>query len=118
MYYDDEMTAMPMMNKLGGFVAGVLLGALAGAAVMWLYAPDSGAKTRKKLAKRAARLRDSVGNTYDETVEMARERAEQMKGQVRGRLDDAEEYGQEMLEEQKNKVEAVVQAGRKLLKRR
>ena len=78
MYYDDSNEGQ-MTNRLGGFVAGVLIGALAGAAVMWLYAPDSGAKTRKKLAKRAARLREKVGTTYDDTLDMARERADQVR---------------------------------------
>jgi len=118
MFEQDYDLDLPSLKPVGGFLAGVLVGGLIGAAAMLLFAPQSGAKTRKQLRRKAEQLRENVGDTYDETVDMARERAEQVKSGVRDRLDEVQQRGHVMLEEQKHKVESVVQAGRDAVKRR
>ncbi|HRH59309.1 MAG TPA: YtxH domain-containing protein [Chitinophagaceae bacterium] len=47
------------------FAKGVLVGAIAGI----LLAPDSGKATRKKIARKASELKDSIEDTYDQFVD-------------------------------------------------
>jgi gas vesicle protein len=59
------------MNK-AIFVGGVLVGALAGAAIGVLFAPDKGSETRKKLTEKggelADNLKDKIGSVIDNAV--------------------------------------------------
>ncbi len=60
------------------FLSGLLLGAVIGAGVALLTAPQPGKKTRRRLRKRALEVRDSAG-----------ERLEALADEVKGRVDDA-----------------------------
>lgn len=42
----------------GGFLAGVVIGAIIGAAIALLYAPETGEKTRKLITKKAKELKE------------------------------------------------------------
>lgn len=44
-----------------GFLGGLLLGAVIGAGVALLFAPESGRETRRKLGRRLQQLRDQAG---------------------------------------------------------
>jgi gas vesicle protein len=116
--YDEDFAEMHTANNMGGFLSGLLIGALAGAAAMLFFAPQAGEETRRKLRDKTMELRDTVGEKYDEVVETARERAQRLGEDVRSRVEDVSHRGQEMLEEQKNRVQDAVQAGRQSLKRR
>lgn len=65
------------MNDNGGFLSGFFLGALTGAALAVLYAPEKGEKTRKKLGKSTGKWLDEatgyVGSAGD-FVEKGRKR--------------------------------------------
>lgn len=117
-YYGHDYEQDMSSSRVSGLAVGLLIGALAGAAAMLLYAPQSGANTRKLLKRKAEELVDTVGESYDETVEMARERGKKVSSDVRSRLEDAQQAGQDMLEEQKDRVKEVVEAGRARVKRR
>lgn len=78
----------------GAGVKWFLIGALIGAGVAMLYAPQSGERTRRDIAKRATRLRRDVEgkleDVRDEVVdrsrrlkESAHDLAENVKGEVR-----------------------------------
>lgn len=116
--YESDYVEMHTMSNTGGFLAGLLIGALAGAAAMLLFAPQSGEETRRQIRDRTMELRDTVGEKYDEAVDTARERARHLGDEVRSRVDEVQHKGQELLEEQKNRVQAAVQAGRQSMKRR
>lgn len=73
-------------DLLGGFIAGLLLGALIGAGAAVLTAPDSGRKTRKRLGKAAVRLRKRSGNRWDDLAEEVKERVDQAIDGTRKRL--------------------------------
>lgn len=60
------------------FVAGMVCGAVIGAGVALLLAPDSGRKTRKRLGRAADDLRESATDRWDEIAD-----------DVRGRVEDA-----------------------------
>ena len=73
-------------DLLGGFIAGLLLGALIGASAAVLTAPDSGRITRKRLGKAAVRLRKRSGNRWDDLAEEVKERVDEAIDGARKRL--------------------------------
>jgi gas vesicle protein len=58
------------------FVAGMVCGALIGAGVALLMAPDSGKKTRKRLGRAADDLKESAADRWDEIADDVREKVE------------------------------------------
>jgi gas vesicle protein len=59
MYYDEE-------NGLGGFIAGLLIGAVVGVSVALLVAPQSGSSTRHRLIRAVAPGRWRGGDADEE----------------------------------------------------
>jgi gas vesicle protein len=62
-------------SQVFGFVSGLLLGALIGAGIALLAAPEPGRKTRKRLRRAAVELKKSTGSRLDDL-------ADEMKGKV------------------------------------
>jgi gas vesicle protein len=69
-------------GKARTFAAGLILGALVGAGLALLLAPQSGADTRRGLARRARLLRDETRDRYDEAKRRLR-RAREHRQQAR-----------------------------------
>ncbi len=62
------------------FAAGLILGALIGAGIALLVAPQSGEETRRLLRRRARKVADVAGDRYEDIkdrVKAARRRAEE-----------------------------------------
>ena len=55
-----------------GFAAGLLLGALIGAGVALLFAPQSGEDTRRMIRRRARRLTADARDRYDDLKDKVR----------------------------------------------
>ena len=75
MEYDHEPQVI-------NFISGLLLGAVIGAGVALLAAPQSGRRTCRRIKKTALTLRDSATDRYDDL-------AEDMKGRVDDAIDGA-----------------------------
>ena len=75
------------MNS-GKLLAGVLLGAAAGAVLGVLFAPDKGSETRKLISKKGADLRDSFKTKMNDLVDDLTNQYEEAKDET-GRLLDA-----------------------------
>ena len=63
------------------FAAGLILGALIGAGVALLFAPQSGAETRRIIRKRARHLASDATDRFDDVkdrIRKARRRAEEL----------------------------------------
>ena len=71
MDYDHELHSMT-------FVSGFVLGAMVGAGIALLAAPEAGMKTRRRIRRVAGELRDSAGDHWEDLAE-----------DVKGRVDDA-----------------------------
>ncbi len=56
-----------------GFAAGLVLGALIGAGMALLFAPQSGEDTRRLIRKKAKRLARDAGDRYDDLKDRVRE---------------------------------------------
>lgn len=59
MYYDEESGPL-------GFFAGILLGAVIGAGIALLAAPQGGKRTRRELTRVASRVRDAAEDGWGE----------------------------------------------------
>jgi gas vesicle protein len=62
MYYDDESGAVT-------FVAGLLLGAVVGASLALLAAPQSGKKTRRRILRAVSSARNTAGERWDDLTD-------------------------------------------------
>jgi gas vesicle protein len=69
-------------ENLNGFAIGFLLGAIAGVAVGFLYAPKPGRETRALIREKAEEVRDKAS----EVAEKVRDSATEAKNKVRERL--------------------------------
>jgi gas vesicle protein len=58
---------MSEKNDFGVFLIGFAVGALTGAAVSLIMAPQSGEETRKMIKEKAIELKDKAVDTYEET---------------------------------------------------
>jgi gas vesicle protein len=79
------------------FVSAFALGGLAGAAIALLYAPQSGAETRRLVSERARRGADASRERLREGADYAREKIEQ-----------GAEYGRQMAQRMMGKGEELV----------
>ncbi len=73
-------------DRAGNFLAGIVVGAIVGAAMALLYAPQSGEKTRKLIAKKAKEIKkefpeikDKVQKAFGEAKEKATKVAKRFK---------------------------------------
>jgi gas vesicle protein len=70
-------------------IAGILIGAAAGAALGLLFAPYKGSKTRRKLVGAGADLKDAIKDKIDdlvETIENGKEKLANLKANVKHSL--------------------------------
>jgi len=118
-YTDNEYSAFDMeaagMKVAAGALAGLVVGGLIGAAVMMIYAPQSGAKTRKLLRKKAMALRNQASETAEdareraeEALDAAVERAREASDELRDRVEHIQKRSQKTLDEQKERVADLV----------
>jgi len=87
-------------KNIGGFLAGLLVGGLAGAGTMLLLAPQSGKKTRVQIQRKSIELRDQTVKTVEGAVAQARDKAHQITDGVREQAGELLQRGQDMLDEQ------------------
>ena len=85
-----------------GFLAGLLVGGLAGAAVMLFLAPQSGKETRAQIRQKSVELRDQTVKTVKDAVAQARGKARQITDDVHKQAGELEQRGQDVLNEQRD----------------
>ncbi|MGD2068785.1 MAG: YtxH domain-containing protein [Gemmatimonadota bacterium] len=71
MEYDHE-------TQVFNFISGLVLGAVIGAGVALLTAPQSGRRTRRRIRRSANDIRDTAANRWDD-----------LSDEVKGRVDEA-----------------------------
>lgn len=95
--------------------AAVLLGGLAGAGAMMLYAPRSGKETRKQIKDTTRRLSTRTVGNVKGAVKKAASRTRRMSKDVLGKADGLQEQGREAIADRLGKVESGVKAARKAI---
>ena len=98
-------------DNFGAFLAGLLLGGLAGGIAALLFAPQSGEETRTIIRDKAIELRDQANTTLEDTLSKAEKigddavkQAEGVYNQAKAKVTSAAKKGQVILEEQKEKL--------------
>jgi gas vesicle protein len=71
MDYDDE-------SRVFSFLSGLALGAVIGAGIALLTAPQSGRRTRRRIRRVAGNLKESAGDRWEDLAQ-----------DVKGKVDDA-----------------------------
>jgi gas vesicle protein len=98
-------------DNFGAFLAGLLLGGLAGGITALLFAPQSGEETRTIIRDKAIELRDQANETMEETMSKAEKvandamkQAEGTYNQAKAKVNEMAKKSQVILEEQKDKL--------------
>lgn len=100
-------------SYIGSVLAGLLIGAAAGAAAMLLLAPQSGKATRLQIKEKGLELRDRTTGLVDDAVSQVRSGASMLVADGRKKAEEIKQQGQELLAEQLDRVSSAAQAGKK-----
>ncbi len=91
---------------------GLLIGGLAGAAAMLLFAPQSGKKTRTQIKQKSIELRDETTTNIKKAVAQVRSETNRITAEVREKAGEIKQLGQDKLVEQMDRVSAALDAGK------
>ncbi|HEX5837988.1 MAG TPA: YtxH domain-containing protein [Anaerolineales bacterium] len=103
-------------NNIGGVLAGVLIGGLAGAVTMLLLAPQSGKDTRMQIREKGIDLRDRTTELMEDARTQLRTNADRLTVSGREKFKELKQHGQELVAEQLEHVSEAAQAGKKAVK--
>ena len=68
------------------FMSGLILGAVIGASVALLTAPEPGRRTRRRIQRTASELRDTAGDRWEDLADDVRGKVDEAVKGARGRL--------------------------------
>ena len=77
-----------MSNESGNVLLAFLTGAVIGAGVGILYAPDKGEKTRKKIKKKALNAKEDISHRISQAKDELTKTAEEKKADFERRIDE------------------------------
>lgn len=89
---------------------GVLIGGLAGAAAMLLFAPKSGKQMRDEIQEKGIELRDQTSDSIKKAVAQIRSKTNKFTAGVREKAGDLKQLGQDKLVENLDRASAAVEA--------
>jgi gas vesicle protein len=102
-------------TSLLGVLAGMLIGALAGAVTMLLLAPQSGKRTRKQLQDKGIELRDRTTEMVEDVMDQVRLDRKKIVMGGRRKARELLHQGQDLVAEQLEHVSDAVLAGKKVV---
>lgn len=85
-------------SGVAGFAMGVVFGALLGAGLALLYAPDRGDETRRDLKRRLNRLREDAEDGLDRVGDRARKELVRRRRRLEAGIDRAAERARDVLD--------------------
>jgi gas vesicle protein len=100
------------MNRILTISLFVLIGGLAGATSMLLFAPQSGKRTRAQIKNQSARLADQTSKTIKKAAEQVRVGTGKLTTGVSEKAGELKQLGQHKLVEQLDRVSAALDAGK------
>jgi gas vesicle protein len=116
-HYEDEHGHF--VHTARGFLAGILVGGLAGAGTMLLLAPQSGQRTRVQIRRKGEDLRDQAVDSMEDAMAQARATSRHITAGVHKQADKIQQQaekiqqrGQDALDAQKERWSPVVEAGK------
>jgi gas vesicle protein len=97
-----------MSNQIEGFVKGIIVGGLIGAAIGILYAPQSGQKTRRDINRNAEELLAKAKKEYEATLKKSSKAYESAVKQLK----HLESSAKEKVGEMEEKVDELADLGK------
>jgi gas vesicle protein len=91
---------------------GLLIGSLAGAVSMLLFAPQAGRKTRARIRQTSSQLRDRTSDMVDNALAQVRSGTHEITAGFREKAGRLKQRGQVKLVEQMDRVSAVLGTGK------
>lgn len=100
-------------SSIGSLLAGLLIGAAAGAVATLLLAPQSGRDTRMQIKEKGIELRDRTTEMVDDAMDQVRMGTNRLTTGGRQKAEELKHQGQELVAEQLDRVSAAAQAGKR-----
>ncbi len=95
-------------NNPMNILIGLLIGGLAGAVAMILFAPQSGKRTRDQIFLKSIQLRDRTTRNIKKAVSQVRSETNKLTAEVQGKAGELKQLGQDKLVEQLDRVSAAL----------
>jgi gas vesicle protein len=103
-------------NEPLNFLIGALIGGLAGAVAMLLFAPQSGKRTRAQILNKSIQLRDRTTTGVKKAVAQVRSGTDKVKTGVRVKVGKLKQFSQDKLVEQMDHMSDALDAGKTAVK--
>jgi gas vesicle protein len=100
---DQSELQMNDINNVWSFLGGLLVGGVAGAVTMLLFAPQSGKRTRAKIQQKSIELREQTTDAVEDALAQTRHKAHQIRANVHDQAEAIQQRSQDVLDEQKER---------------
>lgn len=90
---------MENFNETGKLVGALVVGALAGAALGVLFAPDKGARTRRNIMDGAKDIADDIKKKMTDEATALRKKVEDLENMAKEKVEEVFENGKHKAEE-------------------
>ena len=112
---NQELKRAVKTGQAKSVLAGMVIGGLAGAVTMLLFAPQPGEKTRAEIKDGALKLRDRTTETVNEKLTQVKSKANQVTEDVKIKIHDLQHQGQDLLTRQLERLSHSAEEGKKAL---
>jgi gas vesicle protein len=102
-------------HTVSGVFAGMLIGGMAGAVTMLLFAPQSGRDTRAKIVEKGIELRDHTTEMVEERIAQVNADSKKLTKKGQHKAKELLEHGQALVAEQLDHVAEAAKAGKKAI---
>lgn len=98
------------INNTKNLLIGVLVGGLAGAGAMLLFAPQSGQRTRDDIQQKSIELRDQTTSNIKKAFAKIRSKTNSISSDVREKAEELKQLSQDKIVEKLDRASAAVEA--------
>jgi len=97
----------------GKILGAFLIGGILGIGLAFLFAPQSGEKTRKDISRFARRVKDDAQEKAEDVIEAIEELADK----IGDKISDASSKGKELEEDAKKKILRAIENGQRIIEK-